>query len=217
VEEKEKPAFVHQYTVDLIAEYKDRDEELVMHWALGKRSASEWARPEEIHLPKGTARFKDNIACQTVFEKNIVYPEFRTIQFIFKWIDQYEADKIIQTINFVVLERKRNIWFNNGGQNYQIVCALGALQPTSDLDAELLPLGRKLGEVIQNIVQCETVYESWTLMHRYFRCRDILKDKTDLNDPRFAIVLLVWLRYSFMRQLTWQKRYNTKPRELQHS
>ena len=28
---------------------------------------------------------------------------------------------------------------------------------------------------------------------------------------------MIWLRYSFIRQLTWQKRYNTKPRELQHS
>ena len=54
-------------------------------------------------------------------------------------------------------------------------------------------------------------------MHRYFRCRDILKDKTDLNNPDVAIVLMVWLRYSFIRQLTWQKRYNTKPRELQHA
>jgi alpha-glucan,water dikinase len=54
-------------------------------------------------------------------------------------------------------------------------------------------------------------------MHRYFRCRDLLKDKSDLTNPDFAIVLMVWLRYSFIRQLTWQKRYNTKPRELQHS
>jgi len=99
------------------------------------------------------------------------------------------------------------------------LCALGSnLQtPQQTLDAEMLPLGRKLGEVVQNIIQCETVYESWTLMHRYFRCRDILKDKSDLNNPDFVIVLFVWLRYSFIRQLTWQKRYNTKPRELQHS
>ena len=54
-------------------------------------------------------------------------------------------------------------------------------------------------------------------MHRYFRCRDILRDKIDLRDANYATVLMVWLRYSFTRQLTWQKRYNTKPRELQHS
>lgn len=54
-------------------------------------------------------------------------------------------------------------------------------------------------------------------MHRYFRCRDMLKDKIDIRDANYPAVLLVWLRYSFIRQLTWQKRYNTKPRELQHS
>ena len=85
------------------------------------------------------------------------------------------------------------------------------------LDQELLPLGKKLGEYINEVIECEVVYSSWTLMHRYFRCRDMLKDRTDLRDVNFPTVLLVWLRYSFIRQLTWQKRYNTKPRELQHS
>ena len=74
---------------------------------------------------------------------------------------------------------------------------------TADLDKELLPLGKKLGELISEIIQCEVVYQSWTLMHRYFRCRDILKDRMDLRDVNFASVLLVWLRYSFIRQLTW--------------
>lgn len=83
-----------------------------------------------------------------------------------------------------------------------------------DLDTELLPLGKKIGELVSEIIQCEVVYQSWTLMHRYFRCRDILRDKVDLRDANYATILLVWLRYSFIRQLTWQKRYNTKPREL---
>ena len=45
----------------------------------------------------------------------------------------------------------------------------------------------------------------------------MLMHKVDLRDVSFATIILVWLRYSFIRQLTWQKRYNTKPRELQHS
>ena len=72
-----------------------------------------------------------------------------------------------------------------------------------DLDKELLHLGKKLGEFVNEIIQCEVVYQSWTLMHRYFRCRDMLKDRVDLRDVNFASVLLVWLRYSFIRQLTW--------------
>jgi len=107
-----------------------------------------------------------------------------------------------------------------------VPCALGAAAPSQgeeeqqsggDLDAELLPLGKKLGEIVSEIIQCEVVYNSWTLMHRYFRCRDILKDKLDINNRDYAAFLMIWLRYSFIRQLTWQKRYNTKPKELQHS
>ena len=83
-----------------------------------------------------------------------------------------------------------------------------------DLDKELLPFGKKLGEYVNEIIQCEVVYNSWTLMHRYHRCRDMLKDRSDLRDVSYASFLLVWLRYSFIRQLTYQKRYNTKPKEL---
>ena len=54
-------------------------------------------------------------------------------------------------------------------------------------------------------------------MHRYFRCRDLLKDKIELEDQNYSAFLWVWLRYSFVRQLTWQKRYNTKPKDLQHA
>ena len=124
-EESEPKFFIHQYTVDLIAEFKDREEELILHWALGKRTPSEWVKADDLQMPKDTIRWKDNIACQTKFEANLVYPEYRPIQFVFRWIDQIEADKVVKAINFVVLERKKNHWHNNGGQNYQIACALG--------------------------------------------------------------------------------------------
>jgi len=35
-----------------------------------------------------------------------------------------------------------------------------------------------------------------------------------LEDQNYSAFLWVWLRYSFVRQLTWQKRYNTKPKDL---
>jgi len=85
------------------------------------------------------------------------------------------------------------------------------------VDPALLPLGKKLADVVQEIIQCETVYNAWTLMHRYFRCRDILKDKVVLEDRNYTAFLFIWLRYSFIRQLTWQKSYNTKPKDLQHA
>ena len=58
----------------MIAEFKNIDEELVLHWALGKRAPSEWAKPDDTQLPKGSTRWKDNIAVQSLFEANLVYP-----------------------------------------------------------------------------------------------------------------------------------------------
>lgn len=55
-------------------------------------------------------------------------------------------------------------------------------------------------------------------MHRYFKCRDTLKGgKVDIMNKDHVAYIYIWLRYSFTKQLTWQRRYNTKPRELQHA
>ncbi len=53
-------------------------------------------------------------------------------------------------------------------------------------------------------------------MHRYNKAYDILEqiDNSNLDN---LLWIFVWLRYSFIRQLTWQKNFNTKPRELAHS
>jgi alpha-glucan,water dikinase len=53
-------------------------------------------------------------------------------------------------------------------------------------------------------------------MHRYNKCFDILSN-LDINDEQSLAWIYIWLRYSFIRQLTWQKNFNTKPRELSHA
>ena len=37
------------------------------------------------------------------------------------------------------------------------------------------------------------------------------------HDVEGLALLYVWLRFSAIRQLTWQRNYNTKPRELAHA
>jgi alpha-glucan, water dikinase len=119
------------------------------------------------------------------------------------------------------MEPVKNWWHNNNHANFQIPLALtqkpDPVVEAGAVDPDLLSLGLKLADVVTQIIQCETVYESWTLMHRYHRCRDILKDKAQLDDCSYAAFMYIWLRYSFIRQLTWQKRYNTKPKDLQHA
>src|SRR5262249_14847137 len=66
----------------------------------------------------------------------------------------------------------------------------------------------------ERIVQAESS-GSWTLMHRFNLCHELLGQAQD--DLEGLALLFVWLRFSGIRQLTWQRNYNTKPRELAHS
>jgi alpha-glucan,water dikinase len=52
-------------------------------------------------------------------------------------------------------------------------------------------------------------------MHRFNLCYDLL-DRVKENSDGLALIF-VWLRYSFIRQLDWQRNYNTQPRELGHA
>src|SRR5215472_12820526 len=52
-------------------------------------------------------------------------------------------------------------------------------------------------------------------MHRFNLCYDML-DKVRGSLDGLALIY-VYLRFSAIRQLTWQRNYNTKPRELAHA
>ena len=86
-EDQKTQEIINRYTVDIIAEHKDFGEELALHWAVAKQNAGEWTRPDDAHLPRESTRWSDNVAVQTLFERNSFYPEYRTLQFVFKWID----------------------------------------------------------------------------------------------------------------------------------
>lgn len=71
-------------------------------------------------------------------------------------------------------------------------------------------------DFVEGIIDCEVNYGSWTLMHRYNKCYDIL-NSIDIGDVDKLLWLFIWLRYSYIRALDWQRRFNTKPRELSHA
>ena len=50
-------------------------------------------------------------------------------------------------------------------------------------------------------------------MHRFHRCREILNG---FNQPstELGAWIYLWLRLSALRELDWQRRYNTRPSEL---
>jgi hypothetical protein len=99
-------------------------------------------------------------------------------------------------INFVV--KMGDTWFNNEGRDYHIrLC-----EPPKGLP------GGHLGEIIARIIEVEVEYGSWTLWHRYMECRKILEQHADRDT---IAILVVWMRYSNLAKLDWQRNYNTRP------
>ncbi len=70
----------------------------------------------------------------------------------------------------------------------------------------------RLWDLADQIVGAEKGASSWTLMHRFNLCHDLLEGVED--DEEALALLFAWLRYSATRQLDWQRHYNTQPREL---
>lgn len=56
-------------------------------------------------------------------------------------------------MSYVFLEQSKNIWHNNGGKDYHIKFVV---EPEGHRDKHFPP--GKLGDIVGEIVECETVY-----------------------------------------------------------
>jgi alpha-glucan,water dikinase len=172
--------------------------ELVLHWGVARRSPREWMLPEE------STRGKD-----TVIVDNSAQTPFTSRRgFNFLQLEFPEAELPVG-IQFVVkMAGKDGRWLKHRGSNFFV--------PLERTTAKTSTLGApELGGLADEIIQAETSHNSWTLMHRFNLCYDLI-DRVQSDREGFAL-LYVWLRFSAIRQLTWQRNYNTKPRELAHA
>eukprot|EP00741_Cyanophora_paradoxa_P017205 tig00000202_g16617.t1 len=177
----------------------DSEAELVLHWGIAPKRKSDWVlAPEPIRPPK-TRQFDDK-ACQTAFPARDDRIGVSTITF------DIPEDAAPAAMCFVVKEEKGNRWLKNKGANFLI--AVKTPEPAKAVN-EADGIDR---EVADEIINAEVNYSSWTLMHRFNMCNGLL-DRCQ-GDPHRLAMLFTWLRFSYIRQLDWQRRYNTKPREL---
>eukprot|EP00916_Digyalum_oweni_P009353 GHVL01015773.1.p1 GENE.GHVL01015773.1~~GHVL01015773.1.p1 ORF type:complete len:1435 (-),score=233.56 GHVL01015773.1:129-3935(-) len=78
-------------------------------------------------------------------------------------------------------------------------------------------------DMVSRIIDAEVYSDHWTLMHRDNLCRQFIEEFAPAEEKRvdsendFWGWLYVWLRYSSMRVLDWQRNYNTKPKDLSHA
>jgi alpha-glucan,water dikinase len=179
--------------VDILLE---NDRKCVLHWGLRKRRRSSWETPPPSSWPEGSRVF-DSSAIQTPFTnrdgKNRISLSL-------------ELTDDLLSIDFVLFYPDEDRWDNNGGRNYRIRL----------IEREASSGDAKLASLAEEIVEKEMSKNSWTLMHRFNLCYDLL-DEIDSGDLEGLALIFVWLRYSFIRQLDWQRNYNTKPREMGHA
>jgi alpha-glucan, water dikinase len=183
------------YRVRLVC---DRGDGLILHWGTARRSPHEWLLPPENCRGADTTIHQDR-AAETPFRRQ---DGLNALQLEFP---EQEAPLGIQ---FVLREQASGRWINSQGGNFYLPVQARPAATT-------LPGAGPHAKLGEEIVRAETTHNSWTLMHRFNLCHDLL-DRVRGSLDGLALIY-VYLRFSAIRQLTWQRNYNTKPRELAHA
>ncbi|HWW00827.1 MAG TPA: PEP/pyruvate-binding domain-containing protein [Candidatus Acidoferrum sp.] len=177
----------------------------VLHWGVRQPKVEGWGLPPQPAWPPGTVQV-DRAAVQTPFPKGNGQAEL---------VIRLSPPADYSALEFVLFFPGEKRWDNNGGRNYQILLAEPPRQPAARQPAAGQPGAGQTGEIAEEIVRAETTHNSWTLMHRFNLCYDLLERVRGSLDG--LALIYVYLRFSAIRQLTWQRNYNTKPKELAHA
>ena len=179
----------------------DAEAPLLLHWGLSGKFSRQWQLPPDEYRPPGTSDF-DNKAVRTAFGEQ---QNLRWLELDFSRSDGGEGPR---GINFVLFQPGTGRWLKADGQDIYL--------PLAQTGGEDDILGSVTArELAGRIIHAEMGKGSWTLMHRFNLCHELLQEAQ--HDPDALALLFAWLRFSFIRQLDWQRNYNTQPRELSHT
>jgi alpha-glucan,water dikinase len=177
---------------------------LVLHWGLAWRHRHDWQTPPEQYRPHGTT-LADGKAARTLFT------EKDGLQYLELHFPKPTQGPGPCGLCFVLHQPSPSgtggDWLKSNGKNLFV--------PLFETEYSAPLAAPKLAHLAEEIIGAEMGAGSWTLMHRFNLCHDLLDKAKD--DEEALALLFVWLRYSAIRQLDWQRRYNTKPRELSHA
>ncbi len=176
---------------------------LILHWGLTGRYRFDWTQPPSASWPAGTNAIDDK-AVQTPFLNR---DGLSCLEIDFNKTD---AGEVLRGLNFVLFQPESGQWLKAGHKNMYLPLSMDA-----ESAGERSFGSRQANALADEIIDAEMGRNSWTLMHRFNLCHDLL-DRAH-NDPQALALLFTWLRYSAIRQLDWQRHYNTQPRELSHA
>ena len=183
------------YKIILISNINDT---LILHWGIAKRNTIEWLVPPNSMLPAKTV----------VLEKSATESQFVLNKGINRLLIETNKDDFVLGIQFVLKRTATGQWLKNNDRNFFIPICKSSY--TKDATAST-----DLDHIYNEIINPEMNHGSWTLMHRFNLCFNLLDNVANNIDG--LAVIFVWLRFSSIRQLDWQRNYNTQPKELSHS
>src|SRR5438034_3318114 len=166
---------------------------LVLHWGVPERARSQWRPPRAEWCPPGTIAFDDH-AVQTPFDE---WQQLRRLKL------EFHHSNAPPGIGFLLHQTATGQWLKCRGQNLYVSVAPRAESPAG------------LSALAEQIMEGEMGQHGWTLMHRFNLCHDLIDEVRGQREGWAS--LFVWLRFSAIRQLDWQRNFNTKPRELAHA
>jgi alpha-glucan,water dikinase len=173
---------------------------LALHWGLAWRFPHEWQLPPESLRPAGTYVL-DGQAARTPFAER---DGLLCLELAFPKPPDGPGPR---GLRFVLYQDAPPGWLKSGGKDVYL--------PLFDVTGDPRLPSPGLWDLAAQIVAAEKGAGSWTLMHRFNLCYDLLDGAREDEDA--LALLFAWLRYSATRQLDWQRNYNTKPRELSHA
>ena len=196
---RELAVFTWKAGEDCMAELAtDLEGPVFLHWGLSVRFRFEWQMPPSEMRPQGSK----------IFDEQAVRTPFTVRDNLQRLTLRISTQDAPAGISFVLYQPDAERWFKDKERNFYL--------PLSVFPGGEALLGSpELSHIADEIVAHETGRNSWTLMHRFNLCYDLL-DRVTGNTDGLAL-LFVWLRFSSIRQLDWQRNYNTKPRELGHA
>lgn len=172
----------------------------ILHWGIVPRRGAEWRAPEPAWLAPGSTLAGDRAARTALTRQGrLLGVDIR--------LPSTQASDQAALLCAVLHRPDTGQWLHDADRDFEVPLRSGNAAGTGPRT-----VARDLRE---RVIDRETTASSWTLMHRFELCTEMLDEAND--DPAALAVLTVWLRYSALRQLDWQRRYNTQPRRLAHA
>lgn len=168
----------------------------MLHWGVSKSSPGEWLAPPMDIMPEKSKLLEG--ACQTYFM------HISSDKGFFQFVDINLQQRRFLGIQFIIWSS--GSWIKNNGSNFFV--GLNSITSGKVEGGEGAIVKWLLDEISRREKEAER-----SLMHR-FNIATELTERCKNEGELGLIGILVWLRFMAGRQLTWNKNYNVKPREI---